>query len=118
MTTENYNSAVNEDPQIWEYENLREKPQYFDVDTPVPDNLKYNDIPCYLNYNNNKRYMYQAIPPARNSSTDLRNNPVWIKPVDNNLFGIFQHTGIYGNNRDIRQCKYTSNANNDQNGII
>ena len=97
-----------DNPPQMEYESLNEKSQYFDLQTPLKINLENLGIPCYMNYNNSKRYMYQAIPPARNSSADLRSSPGWIKPVNTKEFGIFKHTGIYGNNRDVRECKLTS----------
>ena len=89
--------------------------KFFDVNTPSfaqSTNLKNLEIPCYLDYTGTKRYMYQAIPPTTNSSIDIRSEPAWIKPVNTNDFGIFQHTGIYGNNRDVRLCTKVTQKEN------
>ena len=51
-----------------------------------------------------KRYMYQAIPPARNSLQDIRSNAAFTPAVSDTKFGIFQHTGLFGNYTNQRVC--------------
>ena len=68
-----------------------------------PSNLNQTDIACNLPIPQ-KRYMYLPVPPARNSSYDVRNPPYFMPPADKSRIGIFQHTDIFGNYANERIC--------------
>lgn len=65
--------------------------------------LKHSDIACNLQQPQ-RRYMYQAVPPAKNSSYDVRNPPSFTPAADKSQIGIFNHTGIFGNYTNERIC--------------
>jgi hypothetical protein len=59
--------------------------------------------PCLNKYNTSQKYMYMSSPPSINSSYGLRNPPVFTKDAVKG-FGIFAHTGIFGNYTNQRIC--------------
>ena len=76
---------------------------YNNTETVFKPTLMHSDIACNVKQPQ-IRYMYQAIPPARNSSYDIRNPPHFIESADKETIGIFGHTDIFGNIRDERIC--------------
>lgn len=53
-----------------------------------------------------QRFMYNLSAPTKNTSIDLRHDPVYVKP-DYEKTGIFWHTSSEGNYQDQRVCKRT-----------
>ena len=56
--------------------------QYGGMKDVWKDFLQYQDVPCNIRYNRADRYMYQPVPPATNSSYDIRDN-YFTPPADN-----------------------------------
>lgn len=94
-----------------------EKFSIYDSPTVFKPALKRSDIACNLPQPS-KRYMYQPVPPARNSSYDVRNPPSFTPPADRSKIGIFKHTDIFGNYTNERICpnyQQMENAINNRN---
>lgn len=59
---------------------------------------------CTPNYRPMVRYMWNPVPTRFNTSQDIRGEPVFIG-MPPSVFGIFQHTGRYGNYANQRRCE-------------
>ncbi len=93
---------------IYLYLNGRERFKMIPLDYPTTQTVidsKVNApiIPCNVQYQP-KRWMWQHVPPARNTLQEVRDNPAFIPPVNNYQYGIWLHTPLFGNYRDIRSC--------------
>ena len=58
---------------------------------------------CMPHYRPTRRYMWNPVETRYNSSQDIRGESVFID-VPPKVFGIFQHTGRYGNYTNMRVC--------------
>ena len=85
-----------------QYDNNKEAFSPFNSGETFKSILKQSDIACNLPQPS-KRYMYQPVPPARNSSYDVR-NAYFTPAADKSQIGIFKHTDIFGNYANERSC--------------
>ena len=58
---------------------------------------------CTPQYRPSIRYMWNPVPTRFNTSQDIRGEPLFIG-LPPSVFGIYQHTGRYGNYANARVC--------------